>query len=245
MKVLIVDDEPLARQRLNRFLDTLDNVSEIYEAVNGIDAIDQVNRYLPDLLLLDIRMPGMSGLEVAQHVSSMNEPPAIIFCSAFEEHALEAFKVHAIDYLLKPVRLTDLENSIKKARKINRLQAARLVETETPGATRSHLTINSHRGLELIALDDVLYFKAEQKYVQIKTTEHEYLLDEPLKQLEEEFPQHFIRIHRNALIAKKQIARISKDQSGQAFIWLHGLEESLAISRRHLSQVRKALKSIQ
>lgn len=244
MKVLVVDDEPLARQRLVRFLDALENIGETYEAVNGIDAIDKVNRYLPDLILLDIRMPGMSGLEVARYVSQMNEPPAIIFCSAFEEHALDAFKVQAIDYLLKPIRLVDLENSIKKARKINRLQAARLMESELPGSQRSHLSINSHRGLELIALDDILFCKAEQKYVQVKTHEHEYLLDESLKQLEEEFDHYFVRVHRNALVAKKQIARISKDHQGQAFVWLSGIEHPLEISRRHLSQVRKVLKDL-
>jgi len=242
MKILIVDDEPLARQRLARFLENLPSVSQVWEAVNGLDAIDQVNRHVPDLLLLDIRMPGLGGLEVAAHLSQMNEPPAIIFCTAFEEHALEAIRVQAIDYLLKPVRLIDLEKAIQKASKINKLQAASLMAAENPGVNRTHLSINSHRGLELLALDDIYFCKAEQKYVQVKTQEHEYLLDESLKQLEEEFDYYFIRIHRNALVAKKYVSRVSKDSKGQAFIWLQGVEEPLEISRRHLSLVRKALK---
>jgi len=244
MKILVVDDEPLARQRLTRFLENLPSVSRVWEAVNGLDAIDQVNRYAPDLLLLDIRMPGLSGIEVAAHLSQMNEPPAIIFCTAYEEHALEAIRVQAVDYLLKPVRLMDLELAIQKASKINKLQAASLMASDNPVVNRKHLTINSHRGLELLALDDICFCKAEQKYVQVKTKDHEYLLDESLKQLEDEFDYYFIRIHRNALVARKYVTRVSKDSRGQAFIWLQGLDEPLEISRRHLSQVRKALKGI-
>lgn len=244
MRVLIVDDEPLARNRLSRFLDNLPFVSEVFEAENGMLAIEQVNRYQPDLVLLDIRMPGMSGLEVAQHLTHMNEPPAIIFCTAFEEHALDAFRVQAIDYLLKPVRLAELENAIRKAQKINRLQAASLVAADEPAAKRTHLTIKSHRGLELISLDDIYFCKAEQKYVQVKTPTHEYLLDESLKQLEVEFDFYFIRIHRNALVARKYITRLSKDSDGQALLWLQDIELPLEISRRHLSQVRKEIKSL-
>lgn len=242
MKVLVVDDEPLARQRLIRFLDTMTMVGAVYEAENGLVAIDQVNRYQPDLLLLDIRMPGINGLAVARHLSQMVEPPAIIFCSAFEEHALDAIKVQAIDYLLKPVRLPELEGAIRRAKKINRLQAAQLVASEPDNAVRTHLTIHSHRGLELVSVEAVVFFRAEQKYIQVMTREHEYLLDEPLKGLEVEFARGFVRIHRNALVAKNAIERLGKDSAGQALIWLAGVAEPLPVSRRHLGQVKQALK---
>lgn len=242
MKVLIVDDEPLARQRLVRFLETMPQVEAIFEADTGLAAINQVGRHQPDLLLLDIRMPEMSGLQVAAHLSELVEPPAIIFCSAFEEHALEAIKVQAIDYLLKPVRLPELEQAISRAKKINRVQASRLVAAESGQGIRSHLSIHSHRGIELVNMEAVLYFRAEQKYIQVMTHDHEYLIDEPLKKLEEEFQHGFVRVHRNALVAKKAIVRLDKDSQGQSQLWLTGVADPLLVSRRHLAQVKQVLK---
>jgi two-component system response regulator AlgR len=244
MKVLIVDDEPLARQRLVRFLETMPQVLTVLEAENGLVAINQVTRHQPDLLLLDIRMPEMDGLQVAAHLSELVEPPAIIFCSAFEEHALEAIKVQAIDYLLKPVRLSELEQAISRAKKINRVQASQLVAAESEGGIRSHLSIHSHRGIELVSLEAVVFFRAEQKYIQVMTAEHEYLIDEPLKKLEDEFHHGFVRVHRNALVAKKAIERLDKDSEGQTQLWLRGVATPLVVSRRHLAQVKKVIKHL-
>lgn len=240
MNILVVDDEPLARQRLIRFLESLNPEFHVEQAANGTEAMDQVEKFQPDLLLLDIRMPGVSGLEVAVFVSQMAEPPAVIFCTAFEDHALDALKAGAVDYLLKPVRLADLDKAIQKARQVNRVQVSRLLDDDPDG--RTHLSISSHRGIQLVPLDAILYFKAEQKYVLVVTKDHEYLADQSLKNLEEEFQQQFIRVHRSALVAKKHMLRISKDSSGQAWLWLDGLEEPLMVSRRHLSDVRSWFK---
>ncbi len=244
MKVLIADDEPLARQRLERFIEAIPNIELVGEAENGIDAISQVWQLQPDLILLDIRMPGMTGLEVARHLSTLEEPPAIIFCSAFDEYALDAIKVNAIDYLLKPVRLQDLESAIKQAGKINRVQAVKLMADEDESSCRSHISISSHRGLDLIPVADIRCFRAEQKYVVVHSTGNELLLDEPLKNLEEEFGDQFIRIHRNALVAIRYITGMTKNEEGQTFIKVDGLDMDLQISRRHLSAVRKRLQGL-
>lgn len=241
MKVLVVDDEPLARQRLSRFLEGFDQVELVGEAVNGVDALDKVQQLQPDILLLDIRMPGMSGLEVARHLSSLDQPPAIIFCTAYDDFALDALRLQAVDYLLKPIRITELEQALDKAGRINRVQALKLTGDDQEPNQRSHISIRSHRGIDLVSVDEIRYFRAEQKYVVVCSDQGEQLLDEPLKALEQEFADRFIRIHRNSLVALKYIERLSRNELGQSLVHLRGMEEPIQVSRRHLSNVKKRM----
>ena len=239
MRVLVVDDEPLARQRLVRFLETINPEYEVRQASDGEKAMAQVSEFEPELVLLDIRMPVMDGLEVAKRLAALDEPPAVVFCTAFEDHALDALRARAAAYLLKPVRLAELEAAIARAGQVNRLQVAGLMEDqEAPDTSRTHLSISSHRGIELVPLDAVLCFRAEQKYVAVVTREQQYLTDQSLKTLETDYAHLFIRVHRSTLAARKHMQKISRDRSGQAWLWLEGLEDPLMISRRHLADVR-------
>ncbi|WP_428242565.1 LytR/AlgR family response regulator transcription factor [Gynuella sp.] len=242
--VLIVDDEHLARERLKRFISGINHCKVIGEAENGIQAIDLFSKLAPDILLLDIRMPSMTGIEVAQHLSRLDHRPAIIFCTAYDDYALEAFKVNAVDYLVKPVRLADLENAILKASSLNRAQLNAMQLQQQELNQRSHLSVTSHRGLELIPVSEIRCFRAEQKYVAIVTDQGEWLVDEPLKQLEKEFVDQFLRIHRNALIAIRYVERLERTNEGQQQIYLQGLQQPLKISRRHLSEVKKHLRRL-
>jgi two-component system response regulator AlgR len=241
MKVLVVDDEPLARQRLSRFLEGLDQIKLVGEAVNGVDALDKVQQLQPDILLLDIRMPGMTGLEVARHLTRLEKPPAIIFCTAYDDFALEAIRLQAVDYLLKPVRINDLEQALAKAGRVNRVQAMKLIGEEQNHSSRTHISIRSHRGIDLIPVESVRCFRAEQKYVVVCSDQGEQLLDESLKTLEQEFADRFIRIHRNSLVALPYIERLSRNEQGQSLVHLKGLEEPFPVSRRHLGSVKKRL----
>jgi len=185
-------------------------------ACNGNEALELALRLQPDVLLLDIRMPGLDGLQVAQQLCEREQAPAVIFCTAFEAFALEAFKVNAVGYLVKPVREEHLTAALKNVRRINRAQLAALQEgiASAPevDSARSHISVQSHRGLELIALSSVFCFIAEQKYVTLHHESGEALLDEPLKVLEDEFGERFVRIHRNALVARDRIERLQRSE---------------------------------
>ena len=240
MKILIVDDEPLARERLQRHLQEIDSDCEITEAENGFIALEQCERHNPDLVLLDIRMPGMDGIETAGKLSKLETPPAIIFTTAYDEYALEAFDAHAIAYLLKPIRKEKLENALQSAKQLNRVQLQSIQPEETD-TQENYLSVRIHSGLRKIELEDVFYFLAEQKYVSVKYREGEVLIEESLKSLEERFSNTFIRIHRNALIAKKQLKAIRKDQQGRYLTELKDIDDKIEVSRRHVAMVRKFL----
>ena len=240
MKILIVDDEPLARERLQRHLQEIDSDCEITEAENGFIALEQCERHNPDLVLLDIRMPGMDGIETAGKLSKLETPPAIIFTTAYDEYALEAFDAHAIAYLLKPIRKEKLENALQSAKQLNRVQL-QSIQPEENDAQENYLSVRIHSGLRKIELEDVFYFLAEQKYVSVKYREGEVLIEESLKSLEERFSNTFIRIHRNALIAKKQLKAIRKDQQGRYLTELKDIDDKIEVSRRHVAMVRKFL----
>ncbi len=241
MKVLIVDDEPLARQRLQQLLMEIPQVSDIITANNGLEAIEAVQQEKPDILLMDIRMPGMDGLEAAQHIGKLDQTPAIIFTTAYDEYALEAFKVHAIDYLLKPVRKEKLKDSLEHASQLNQAQLAAVKE---PTKGRKNITAKISGNIKLIPIDEILYFQAEQKYVTVKYLSGETIIEDTLKDLQNEFADQFIRIHRNALIAKKYVTGIHKDNNGQSFATINGVPKELEISRRHLSAVKKLISNL-
>lgn len=245
MNVLIVDDEPLARERLRYLISRFDNFMVLeHEAGNGRDAIELCSQYQPDIVLMDIRMPVMGGLEAAKHISSMEKPPAVIFCTAYDNHALEAFDAQAVGYLLKPIRQEDLNESLQRASKLNRLQLAWLNDHLPENKEQGHIAAKTLRGIELVPINDILYFMADNKYVTVHHRHGEVLIDDPLKSLEEDHIQHFVRIHRNALVRRDAIESLSRDDKGHCFIHLKEVPEPLSISRRHVPLIKKIMQSL-
>lgn len=242
MYVLIVDDEPLARKRLRQLMDSLNGYSVVAEAENGEQALHQVQALKPDIILLDIRMPGMDGIETARHLSKLSKPPAVIFTTAYSDHALEAFGTHAVDYVLKPIKLERLEEALNAAKRPTRAQLKNINEDDDN--VRHQMCVKIRGRLELIPVEDIRFFQADHKYVTMKTDTNEYLIEESLKSLETEFGDSFTRIHRNALVADKFIIGMNKTGNGQNCILLDSIDDKLEISRRHLALVRKKLKML-
>ena len=241
-RVLLVDDEPLARERLKRLLLEHDDFDCAGEAANGDAALSWLALHQADLVLLDIQMPGMSGLETAAEIIKRDNAPAIVFCTAYDEHALQAFGVKAIDYLLKPIRKEDFSRALQRA--VEWLGTRPQPNEEASAGVRTHLSARTHNGLQLIPLDDVLYFYADQKYVSVRHTGGETLIDDALKQLEDEFDGRFVRVHRSALVARDRIERLVAQQGGGHKVYLRGLEEGVAVSRRHLAEVKRVMKGM-
>ena len=242
MKVLIVDDEQLARDRLARMVTDFPGYEVVGEAANGIEAVQLAVKVQPEVVLLDIRMPGMDGLEAARHLGEFEEPPAVIFCTAYDEHAVEAFDLQAVGYLLKPVRKNDLETAFAKAQRVNKAQLAALADEQPP--RRSHISARTRKGIELIPVHDVRYFQADQKYVTVRHSEGEIIVDETLRELEDEFGEQFVRVHRNALVASKFVIGLDRLANGHYQIRLNGIEDTVDISRRHVAAVRKFIKKL-
>lgn len=241
MNIIITDDESLARQRLRKLLNELDH-EVVAEASQGQQALQLCQQMQPDLILLDIRMPVMDGIETARHLMALENPPAVIFTTAFDEHALQAFETNAVDYLLKPIRKQKLQDSLQRAGKLNRLQLSRTA-TQT-ASRRSHIAARSHQGVKLVAVDDILFFMAEQKYVNVVSMDSEDLIEESLKSLEQEFGDRFVRIHRNALIAKNAISGLQKGADASHCLVVKNSDKILDVSRRHLPAVRKLIQEM-
>ncbi len=237
-QVFIVDDERLARERLKRLLHEQEQFSICGEAEHGEAALAWLQHNHADIMLLDIQMPGMDGLEVAAFMQQQKNSPVIIFCTAYDEHALDAFRVQALDYLLKPVRPEELNRALNRAAEW--LSSPANSDNLSQRSVRTHLTANSHKGLERIAVADIIACVAEQKYVRILHAGGELLVDESLKQLEEEFPQVFIRTHRSALVAQSRLYLLQAQQSGHQIL-LQGLDQPIPVSRRHLAKVKEAM----
>ena len=244
MNVLIVDDEPLARQRLVGLLQNINGYEVCGEAGNGTDAVQRAQELKPDIILLDIRMPGMDGLEAASHLNNMSKPPAVIFTTAYSDHALEAFETHAVDYLLKPIKQDRLEEALQAAKRLTRPQLQELRSPEDENKIRSHICVKIRGTLELIPVEDIRYFMADHKYVTLRTIDHEHLIEESLKSLEAEFNQLFTRIHRNALIADQYMIGLEKNNDGHCVVLIQDIDDKLEISRRHLPHVRKKIKTL-
>jgi two-component system, LytTR family, response regulator AlgR len=232
MRILIVDDEPPARERLRSMLVEAGGFEVAGEAGNGEQALRLVDTLEPDIVLLDVRMPGIDGLEVARHLATQDEPPAVIFTTAFEEYALEAFESQAVAYLLKPIRAEKLLAALAKANRLTRPQLQQVASAAREPARRSHIGVRGRDGLRLIPVDDVLCFHADQKYTTVKHLKGEDLIEDSLKTLEDEFAATFVRIHRNALVNTKYLERIARDAGGQHFVHLRGMPEALEVSRR-------------
>ncbi len=247
MKALIVDDEPLARARLRELLKAHDDITEVFEAEHGARALEIAVATAIDLVLLDIRMPVMDGLEAALHFARFDPAPAVVFCTAYEEHALAAFEAHAVDYLLKPVKRERLSAALERARKfigtpVETIQIAAAVASLK--TKRTHLAARVRGELRLIPISDVLYLQADTKYVEVHSAREMLLIEDSLVQLEEEFGDIFVRIHRSCLVAKSAISGLTKSAQGEVAITLKHRPEKLEVSRRNVAQVRKLIKGL-
>jgi two-component system response regulator AlgR len=247
MNIIIADDEALARQRLKRLLSDLSPSYTICaEAENGLDALNLCQQHNANIILLDIRMPIMDGLQTAMEINKSNIQTSVIFTTAYDQHALDAFESNAIDYLLKPVKKARLSQALEKAERFSSSTARSIAETSGKLiAPRQHLCAHSHAGINLIKVNDVLCFKAEHKYVTAFTTTETVLLDDSLKSLENEFPTLFTRIHRNALVNINAVQRFHKNSDGQYHVLLDQLDEPMIVSRRHIAEIRKLLQHLQ
>ena len=243
LSVMIVDDESPARVRMRDLLaDVAGEVPNavVAEAANGLQAIEAIALHPVDVVLADIRMPKMDGIELARHIGGLERPPAIIFVTAYDTHAVQAFELNAIDYLVKPVRANRLAIALQKVQRSR--PAPTKVLAELQQGARTHLSCHERGRLLLIPVSDIIYLKADLKYVTARTASREYLLDESLTHLEEEFSERFIRLHRSALAAKDAIAGFEKgapddgDNHWQAL--LRGISERLPVSRRQWPLVK-------
>lgn len=246
LKILVVDDEPLARGRLKRMLEPEADYQVVAEAENGEQAIAQVDKHAPDIILMDIRMPGVDGLQAAQQLALQDNPPAVIFCTAYDEYAINAFDVQAVGYVLKPVRKPVLLEALARAQKLSRVQANALLPEQSIRAAvqREHISITTPAGLELLALQDISHFRADQKYVVAYCAGRERIVDEPLKALESEFAETLLRIHRNCLVTVDYIEAIQRTKTGQSQLRLRNVDEPQDVSRRHLAQLKEVMKRI-
>ncbi len=244
LNILIADDEAPARNRLRDLLTDIGSITILAEARNGREALQLADELQPDIVLLDIRMPEMDGIEAAQHLQKLAKPPAVIFTTAFDHYAIQAFDMNAVDYLLKPIRQERLEKALQKARALIPQQLAAL----TPlSPKRTHLTITERGRILLVPITDIIYLRAELKYVTVRTAEREYLIEESLTHLEQEFGNTFIRLHRNCLVApayivgyEKRSSETNDDKHGekQWVALLKHVPETIAVSRRQQHLIR-------
>jgi two-component system response regulator AlgR len=241
-RVLIVDDEAPARDRLKRLLAEIDDCDCVGEAVDGHDALQACATLAPGVVLLDVRMPGLGGIEVARHLATLEQPPAVIFTTAYDEYALDAFETQAVGYLLKPVRKEKLARALAHAARINGPSLMRVAAAAKLDSRRQHICARLGEQLKLIPVGNIRCFLADQKYVTVRHAGGEDLIDEPLKALHDEFAPDFVRIHRNALIAEKHIAAVERGADGQYSVRLRDDAEPLQVSRRHAGELLRRLR---
>lgn len=237
LRALVVDDEQPARDRLASLLRELGQVEVIGEARNATEALQRIHELEPDLLYLDVRMPGMSGLELARHLGSLDVPPAIIFTTAHDEHAMEAFEAEAVGYLLKPVRKEKLATATERAQRLTQRQLGSVAGA----APRTHLSVRQRDSIRLLRLEDVISLVAEQKYITVRHTGGEDLLDESLRTLEAELGDRFVRIHRSALVNRSYIEAVERTAEGHHLIRLRGVAEPMQVSRRLVTELKTRL----
>jgi two-component system response regulator AlgR len=238
LRVLIVDDEPPARERLRSLLEEIGNLDIVGEAANGQQALKLAVDLSPDVVLLDVRMPGMDGIEAAQQLNSLLEPPAVIFTTAYDEYAIDAFDAQAVGYLLKPIRKEKLAASLSQAGRLTRPQLQRIAASSEAPPRRTHIAARNREGLRLIPIEEIQFFFADQKYTTVRHLKGEDLIEDSLRSLEEEFGPAFVRIHRNALVSVRYLERIERNSDGQYFVRLRGCEGPLQVSRRMAGELR-------
>lgn len=244
MKVLIADDEPIARERLRALLAEHDDLRLVAEAADGAAALDACAQHHPDIVLLDIAMPGLDGLDAARRLAEAEPRPAVVFCTAYDQHALSAFDAAAVDYLVKPVRRERLAAALDRARTFVAGRPPRGDGAAEPGKRRTHLCARLRGSLRLIPVADVLYLQAEEKYVVVHHIGGADLIEDSLKSLEQEFPERFLRIHRNCLVARGELRELRRGNDGQVHALLKRSTDALEISRRCLPQIRQLLKHL-
>jgi len=240
MRIAIVDDEPLARSRLRDLLQALPGMTVCGEADTGESALALCGEARAEAVLLDIQMPGMDGLETARHLARLPTPPAVIFTTAYDEHALAAFEAGAIDYLLKPVRAERLQAALARASQWTSARAALLAQA-APRA-RSHFSALVAGSLRLVPVAEVRYLRADGGYVTVNSPGGELLIEDALRDLEEEFPQIFMRIHRHTLVAVAQVEALTRDRLGNTGLRLRGVATPLPVSRRLVGEVKRRLR---
>ena len=245
LRVFIADDEAPARSRLRVLLEDIRAAlptEVVGESANAAEAIERLPASGAQVLLLDIQMPGMGGLELARHVSSLADPPAVVFVTAHDRHAVQAFELNALDYLVKPARAERLAAALRKAvtggpARTDRLDAAR-------GGPRQYFSVVERNRITLVPVADVLYLKAEHKYVTLRTREGEHLIEESLVAIEREFAERFIRAHRNCLVARRAIRGVERAPDVEEVQWqmvLDGLDERISVSRRQWPALKEIL----
>ena len=244
MKVLIADDEPMARERLRALLAEHPDLRLVAEAADGNTALDACAEHTPDIVLLDIAMPGLDGLEAARHLADFEPRPAVVFCTAYDEHALSAFDAAAVDYLVKPVRRERLAAALDRARTFVAGRAPKPEAADTPGKRRTHLCARLRGSLRLIAIEDIRYLHAEEKYVVVYHARGEDLIEESLKSLETEFAERFIRIHRNCLVARDELVELRRAADGRIEAMLRHGEKPLEVSRRCVPHLRELVRAL-
>ncbi len=242
LRVAIVDDEAPARSRMRDLLGECgaeSPVAIIGEAANGRAALELLAGEPADVVLLDVRMPEMDGIELARHLQALERPPAVVFTTAYDDYAIRAFEVNAVDYLLKPIKLERLKEALARARTAPpRPEALRELAT----APRAHLSAQERGKIHLIPIGEVIYLKAELKYVSVRTAAREYLIEESLVRLEQEFGERFVRVHRNCLVARAAVRGFERAQEDGEANWevvLSGIDERIPVSRRQQHVVRE------
>lgn len=251
LDVLIVDDESLARSRLVRMVSALE-YPIVGEASNGADALAMIEQHDPAIILLDIEMPGQTGLQLAKKIGGLEHPPAVIFTTAYEQYALEAFSAFAVAYLLKPINKEQLAQALNKAQQLTKAQLTHIgsdgnsgnesvVDSNTAPMQPNkpqHISVSSHRGIDLIPIETVRCFIADSKYITVIGTEGESLMDGTLKQLEQDYSEHFIRVHRNALVAVNSIRGLDRAVEGHYTVKLKEIDYKPVVSRRYATKIK-------
>jgi len=245
MKVVIADDEPLARERLRALLAEHPDLVLVAEAGDGREALHACAEHDADVVLLDIAMPGIDGLEAARHLAAFEPRPAVVFCTAYDAHALSAFEAAAVDYLVKPVRAERLHAALERARTFiagrdHNAAAGR----DGKGRQRTHLCARLRGSLRLIPIEDIHYLQAEEKYVVVHHARGEDLIEESLKSLEEEFGERFLRIHRNCLIARHELVELRREADGRVHAILRHGSQPLEVSRRCVAGLKEVVKQL-
>ena len=231
LRVLIVDDEPPARERLGQLLAEIGGAELVGEAATGLEALEQAARLAPDVVLLDVRMPGVDGIETARHLNVLEEPPAVIFTTAYDQYAVNAFETRAVGYLLKPVRQDKLAAALAHAGRLTRPQLHSLA-VAAGAPRRTHVAVRRREQVRLISLEEILYFQADQKYTTVRHANGEDLIEESLRTLEEELGERFVRIHRNTLINAAHLQGIERGADARYCVRLRGCPDALPVSRR-------------
>jgi two-component system response regulator AlgR len=236
--ILIIDDEQPARDRLRRLVEAMPLYTVVGEAANGAQALERIRELSPDVLLLDISMPGMDGMSLARVLQEGGASPAIVFCTAYQDQALRAFEVEAVDYVVKPVRAERLEKALDKARRFLGRDADQEPERE------SFLRSTVGGKVVLTPIHRVICLLAEDKYTTVIHEKGSTVIDDSLTELEERFPSLFFRVHRNALVSRKHLRGLERTSDGNTLALLSGTDRKPEVSRRNASALRKLLSDL-